>query len=114
MEGQQLRQFFEDRLGQLGMARKDIPHLLGYTNSNKCLRNLDRLLGGYFDMPQFVDRIAHSPLGGHEFQVAYVSEVLAQWQRIQDEIEDYMRKQEDSFTPNLLVMHERDGVFSFM
>jgi len=40
-----LNQYITTQLRELGLKRGDLPSLLGYTNPNKCLKRVDRLLG---------------------------------------------------------------------
>lgn len=102
-----LRHFIVNRLHQLGLTRKDVPQLLGYRNTSKCLRNLDRFLAGDFSHKELSYRILHSPLGGDDFRTVLLQ---AQHQRDVDlrELSKVRELKERSvFSPHLFFIHER-------
>ena len=102
-----LSQYLTTRLRELGLKRGDIPKLLGYTNPNKCLRNLDRLLEGDINQLELIKRLGESRLGGRPFEVVMTNQVKT-WELEKEERRRVQElKERMSFVPHLHFIHER-------
>lgn len=102
-----LSQYLTTRLRELGLKRGDLPKLLGYTNPNKCLRNLDRLLEGDVDQFELIRRLGESRLGGRPFEVVMTNQVKT-WELEREERRRVQElKERMSFVPHLHFIHER-------
>lgn len=103
-----LSQYITTRLRELGLKRGDLPRLLGYTNPNKCLRNLDHLLGGDFNQTLLIQRIQESPIGGETFLSELDREKNKR--RIDQQEREKVQELKDrkSFVPHLHFIHERN------
>lgn len=102
-----LSQYLTTRLRELGLKRGDLPKLLGYTNPNKCLRNLDRLLEGDVNQFELIRRLGESRLGGRPFEVVMTNQVKT-WELEREERRRVQElKERNSFVPHLHFIHER-------
>lgn len=102
-----LSQYLTTRLRELGLKRGDLPKLLGYTNPNKCLRNLDRLLEGDVNQLELIKRLGESRLGGRPFEVVMTNQVKT-WELEREERRRVQElKERMSFVPHLHFIHER-------
>ena len=103
-----LSQYIITRLRELGLKRGDLPRLLGYTNPNKCLRNLDHLLSGDFNQTLLIQRIQESPIGGETFLFELDREKNKR--RIDQQEREKVQELKDrkSFVPHLHFIHERN------
>lgn len=102
-----LSQYLTTRLRELGLKRGDLPKLLGYTNPNKCLRNLDRLLEGDVNQLELIRRLGESRLGGRPFEVVMTNQVKT-WELEREERRRVQElKERMSFQPHLHFIHER-------
>jgi len=102
-----LNQHITTQLRELGLKRGDLPSLLGYSNPNKCLRNIDKLLEGDYNQPDLLRRIGESRLGGRPFEVVMKKQVEV-WEMERQE-KQRMKELKDrlSFVPHLHFIHER-------
>ena len=103
-----LSSYITTQLRELGLQRGDLPRLLGYTNPNKCLRNLDHLLGGDFNQTLLIQRIQESPIGGETFLSELDREKNKR--RIDQQEREKVQELKDrkSFVPHLHFIHERN------
>ena len=102
-----LSQYITTRLRELGLKRGDLPRLLGFTNPNKCLRNLDRLLEGDIKQSELIRRLGESRLGGRPFEVVMKNQVKT-WEIEKEEKRRVQElKDRKSFVPHLHFLHER-------
>ena len=103
-----LSQYITTRLRELGLKRGDLPRLLGYTNPNKCLRNLDHFLGGDFNQTLLIQRIQESPIGGETFLSELDREKNKR--RIDQQEKEKVQELKDrkSFVSHLHFIHERN------
>ena len=103
-----LSSYITTRLRELGLKRGDLPKLLGYTNPNKCLRNLDHLLGGDFNQTLLIQRIQESPIGGESFLFELDREKNKR--RIDQQEREKVQELKDrkSFVSHLHFIHERN------
>lgn len=103
-----LSSYITTRLRELGLKRGDLPRLLGYTNPNKCLRNLDHLLSGDFNQTLLIQRIQESPIGGETFLSELDREKNKR--RIDQQEREKVQELKDrkSFVPHLHFIHERN------
>ena len=103
-----LSSYITTQLRELGLKRGDLPRLLGYTNPNKCLRNLDHLLSGDFNQTLLIQRIQESPIGGETFLSELDREKNKR--RIDQQEREKVQELKDrkSFVPHLHFIHERN------
>ena len=103
-----LSSYITTQLRELGLQRGDLPRLLGYTNPNKCLRNLDHLLSGDFNQTLLIQRIQESPIGGESFLFELDREKNKR--RIDQQEREKVQELKDrkSFVPHLHFIHERN------
>lgn len=103
-----LSSYITTRLRELGLKRGDLPRLLGYTNPNKCLRNLDHLLSGDFNQTLLIQRIQESPIGGETFLSELDREKNKR--RIDQQEREKVQELKDrkSFVQHLHFIHERN------
>ena len=103
-----LRLYVYNRLSVLGLNRRDLPSLLGYTNRNKCLRNVDSLIDGKCYQPNLVRRISESAIGGIPFDTV-MKQQMAKWLSERQEKQRVKElKERLSFVPHLHFIHERN------
>ena len=103
-----LSSYITTRLREHGLKRGELPRLLGYTNPNKCLRNLDHLLSGDFNQTLLIQRIQESPIGGETFLSELDREKNKR--RIDQQEREKVQELKDrkSFVPHLHFIHERN------
>ena len=103
-----LRLYIYNRLSVLGLNRRDLPSLLGYTNRNKCLRNVDSLIDGKYYHPDLIRRISESAIGGIPFDTV-MKQQMAEWLSERQEKQRVKElKERLSFVPHLHFIHERN------
>jgi hypothetical protein len=81
---------------------------LGYTNRNKCLRNVDSLIDGKYYQPELIRRISESAIGGIPFDTV-MKQQMAEWLSERQEKQRVKElKERLSFVPHLHFIHERN------
>lgn len=102
-----IQQYVDARLQSEGLHRGNLPQMLGYCNTNKCLRRFDAFVGGQFNDQEFLGRIrANDILSGDEFECV-LQQAISEKQ-IKDAEKDRVRELQarSEFMPHIWVIHE--------